>query len=164
MSTDESQGAGIGGVEGLLNPATLQKLAQMAPSAMAGFLQWALKSLSPVLVRGLAIELGSMGGPGATSQLTEAGPGAPGAPGAPQKPHQKQDPSLKRGTNLLGRRVDTSFLASSGAAGAPVRPERTRGRFYFLNPQGSESTDMRRIAAVATKLADEIGIKEVAKK
>jgi hypothetical protein len=160
MSTNESQGAGIGGIGDLLSPATLQKLAQMAPSAMGGLLQWALKSLAPVVIRSLAIELGSMGGPGAISQLTDAGASAPSA----QKPHQKQDPSLKKSMNLLGHSLDTSFLASSGAAGAPARPERTRGRFYFLNPPGSESTDMRRIAAVAAKLADQIGIKELAKK
>jgi len=161
MSTNESQGAGIGGIGDLLNPATLEKLAQMAPAAIGGLLQWALKSLAPVVIRSLAIELGSMGGPGAISQLTDAGAGTPSAQ---QKPHQKQDPSLKKGTNLLGHSLDTSFLVSSGAAGAPARPERTRGRFYFLNPPGSESTDLRRIAAVAAKLADEIGIKEMAKK
>lgn len=161
MSTNESQGGGIGGIGDLLNPATLQKLAQMAPAAMGGLFQWVLKSLAPVLIRNLAIELGSMGGPGAISQLTDAGAGASSAQ---QNSHQKQVPSLKQGMNPLRHTLDTSSLASSGAAGAPARPERTRGRFYFLNPQASESTDMRRIAAVAAKLAEEMGIKELAKK
>jgi len=151
--------AGGGGSSDLLDPAMVQKVSQMTHMSVEALLQWIIKNLVPVVMRGLAIELGSMGNLGAPPGMGAA----PSMPSPPQKAPQTMSPSLKGVSNILGSELDTRSFASIAGATAPAL-EKDSGRRYFLNPTAPESAEQQKISAVAAKLSDEIGIKALVKR
>jgi hypothetical protein len=142
-----------------MDPAMMQKLSQLAHGGLDGLLQWAVKSLLPVLMRGMSGDMGAMSE--AMNAMSQLGASAGGglSQGAAPGPSQNRSPkNTAFQSGDLTPRLAAAAVASSGTSASA--PQQGGRRFYFLNSQTSDSVELRKIAAVAAKLSKDLGIKK----